>query len=194
MRCQDSLPVEFGLGGATTIELLEIAWPSGIHEVYEGLAIDSEHVLVEGTGWDCPPPTSYCTAAPNSVGPGALLTSTGTTSISANDFVLQVTGAPPDQFSLFFYGLAQTQVPFYDGWQCVAGGGSGLFRIVPAQLIDSSGNLSRWVDYDAPPMNAGTGALEAGDRWNFQFWYRDPGGPGGTGGNTSDARSVLFCW
>ncbi len=193
MNCQDDLPVEFGLGSSTSVESLEVFWPSGLHEVYVGLAADTEHVLVEGAGSGCPPPTSYCVAAPNSVGPGALLSATGTTSVAANDLVLHVAAAPPDQFSLFFYGLAQTQVPFYDGWRCVAGGGSGLFRIVPAQLIDGSGNLSRWIDQDAPPMNAGAGALEAGDRWNFQFWYRDPNGPGGTGGNTSDALSVLFC-
>lgn len=193
MNCQDDLPVEFGLGSATLVELLEITWPSGLHEVYEGLAADTGHHLVEGNGAGCPPPVSYCVAAPNSVGAGAHLSASGTTSVAANDLVLHVVGAPPGQFSLFFYGLAQTQVPFYDGWRCVAGGGSGLFRIVPTQVIDGSGSLSRWIDREVPPMNAGAGALEAGDRWNFQLWYRDPSGPGGTGGNTSDALSVLFC-
>jgi len=192
MNCQDDRPVEFGLGSAAVVEVLEITWPSGVREVYEGLAADARHHLVEGAGAGWPPPASYCVAAPNSVGAGAHLSATGTTSVAANDLVLHVVGAPPGQFGLFFYGLAQTQVPFYDGWRCVAGGGAGLFRVVPAQLVDGAGNASRWLDHGVPPMDQGAGALEAGDRWSFQFWYRDPGGPGGTGGNTSDALSVLF--
>src|SRR5690606_13203518 len=57
-------------------------------------------------------PTSYCVAAPNSVGPGAQLASSGSTSHSANDLVLAVTGAAPGQFGLFFYGPQQIQLAF----------------------------------------------------------------------------------
>ena len=194
VNCQDSLPVEFGLGGAVAIEMVVIGWPSGLQETYLGLALDTEHVLVEGTSGGCPAPTNYCVGAPNSAGPGAQLSTTGTTSISANDLVLHATGAPPMRFALFFYGPAATQVPFFDGFLCVGGGSTGLLRMPPPAMTDGAGAFSRVIDYGAHPMNAGAGKVSPGDRWYFQLWYRDPTGPLGTGSNTSDALDALFCF
>ncbi len=141
----------------------------------------------------CADPTVYCSTAPNSVGSGALLRSQGTLSFSANDLVLKVTQAPPDQFGLFFYGPAQQQNPFGDGYMCVAPGGIGLFRLSPAMKTDAAGEASRPIDYSAPPMSGGAGEVQAGDTWNFQFWYRDPAGPGGYAFNLTDALSATFC-
>jgi enediyne biosynthesis protein E4 len=42
--------VHFGLGAATRIDFLEIRWPSGLVERFQGLAVDSIHALKEGTG------------------------------------------------------------------------------------------------------------------------------------------------
>lgn len=193
-RCQDSLPVEFGLAGETSIEMLVIDWPSGLQETYTDLAADVEHVLVEGSGGGCPPPTGYCLTSPNSAGPGATLSASGSTHLAANDLVLHATGTPPGHFALFFYGPEQVQLPFFDGYLCVGVGATGLLRIPPPALTDGAGNLSRHVDYGTHPMNAGDGQIRPGDRWNFQLWYRDPSGPLGTGSNTSDALSVVFCF
>jgi len=45
---QSSRRVHFGLGGETTIERLEVRWPSGGRQVFEGLAADEIYRLVEG--------------------------------------------------------------------------------------------------------------------------------------------------
>jgi len=107
--------------------------------------------------------------------------------------VLHLSGCPPDRSSLLFYGPTQIQAPFRDGFRCVGGGSTGIFRMPPTVPTDSSGDLSRAVDFNSPPMLSGPGGVRAGDTWNFQFWYRDPTGPGGTGSNLSDGLSVYFC-
>ncbi len=137
----------------------------------------------------CSAPLTYCVGAPNSVGPGAAISLTGSVSVFVNDALLNATGTPPDQFGLFFYGPNQIQIPFGDGFRCVGG---GVYRL-GAVISDASGYAFDVLDYTQPPMNAGSGHVSPGDSWNFQYWYRDPSGPGGTGSNTSNALAVTFC-
>ncbi len=138
-------------------------------------------------------PFTYCSTAPNSVGPGALIGSQGTLSITDNTFTVTVSGATPSQFGFFYYGKGQIQLPFGDGFRCVSAAGSGIHRLNPAQKTDASGYLQRLVDFTQPPAGSGTGQIDPGTTWNFQFWYRDPGGPGGTDFNLSDALRGTFC-
>ncbi len=129
---------------------------------------------------------TYCTTSPNSVGNGAMIGSSGTVSIAHDDFQLRVDSARPHQFGLFFYSDGTTEVPFGDGVLCVAPGSFGFVRTTPVQA-DLFGSASHDLDLPASPF------LTAGQRYHFQFWYRDPGGPGGSGYNTSDALVVEFC-
>ncbi len=140
----------------------------------------------------CASPSVYCIGSPNSMGSGAGLFSTGSTSVAANDLVLHVMGASAGQPGLFFYGPAQIQAPFGDGFRCVGGGALGIFRLNPPLVSDGTGHVQRVLDLTAPPASAGPGAIQAGETWNFQYWYRDPAA-GGTGFNLSDALSVPFC-
>lgn len=142
----------------------------------------------------CAPPTTtnYCMTAPNSQGSGALISSTGTTSVAANDFGLSVTGATPGEFGLFYYGAGQIQAPFGDGFRCVGAGGVGTARINPAQPVVAGGTYSRSIDFTAFPFGSGTSAITAGSSWNFQYWFRDPAGPGGNGFNLSDGLNAVF--
>ncbi len=141
----------------------------------------------------CPDPMNHCVSSPNSAGPGAVIGWSGTTSVAANDLALHSSGAVPNQFGIFFYGPAQVQLPFGDGYLCVGAGGVGLFRIRPPVLIDAFGTVILPLDYTQPPLDSGPGQIEAGDTWNWQFWFRDPAGAGGSGFNTSDGLSVIFC-
>jgi len=152
--------------------------------VFGGWNIDDFSLVVLNPG--CPPPTTYCDTSPNSVGPGAEIGYTGTTSLAANDLALTVQGGPPSQFALFYYGPNQISVPFGEGLRCVGG---GIFRLNVVQL-DGSGLGSYALDVTNPPQPSGQILVDS--IWNFQCWYRDPSG-GPSGFNVSDALEVIFC-
>ncbi len=139
------------------------------------------------TGPGCPPPASYCIGAPNSAGAGATMSWIGSTSVAANDLVLQTVGLPPTQFGLFYYGPNQIQIPFGDGFRCVGG---GVHRL-GVKLSSAGGEASWALDITSPPSPPGQ--ITAGSTWNFQLWYRDPAGPGGSGFNFSDGLNSTFC-
>src|SRR5262249_24607433 len=47
---QSDMRVHFGLGMATKIDSLEIRWPSGLSEKFDGIAVDGIRVVKEGFG------------------------------------------------------------------------------------------------------------------------------------------------
>ncbi|MDA1266487.1 MAG: TIGR03790 family protein, partial [Planctomycetota bacterium] len=144
--------------------------------------ITIEYVDVDG----CLPVQRYCIGAPNSAGAGAVIDHTGSVSVAANDFNLQITGAPDGEFGLFFYGIGQVQNTLGDGFLCV---GSNIGRF-PVVVTDVAGAATQWVDFDNLP---GAGVdIQPGTTCTFQFWYRDPGF-GGTGSNLSDGIEATFC-
>ena len=129
--------------------------------------------------------TSYCQTSPNSVGSGALMCSTGSASVAANDLVLVCSGLPVNQFGIFFYGPNQIQAAFGNGFRCVGGSTQRL----PVLSSRGTGTLSYALDNTNPP--SASGQISAGQQWNFQCWYRDPAG-GGSSFNLSDGHAVLF--
>ena len=150
-------------------------------------AIDEFHAWALIPSGFCPPPTSYCEALPNSVGPGATISASGSTSVAANDFGLAVQGCPPQQFGLFFYGPGQGHAPWGEGVRCVQG---GVIRIPPALQTDAAGAATVTLDLTQPPVPSGQ--ITVGATWYFQFWHRDPtGGPEGF--NLSDGLRATFC-
>lgn len=133
----------------------------------------------------CPAPVNYCVAAPNSRGPGAVMTWSGSASHSANNFKIGCTGGIRNGFGFFFFGDAQQQTAFGNGFVCVSG---NVFRLLPGDFFNVSGNALRAVD-----LNSGVGVhLVAGSTWNFQIKYRDVAA-GGALFNYSDGLSVAFC-
>ena len=130
---------------------------------------------------------STCQSSPNSAGPGAEITYTGSVFISFNDLTLVSTSCPPSQFGIFFYGPDATQLPLMDGYLCVA----GQINRLPPTLTGPTGVGSWSLDYPNPPSPSGQ--ITAGSTWYFQFWYRDPAGPGGTGSNLTDGLEITFC-
>jgi glucose/arabinose dehydrogenase len=131
---------------------------------------------------------TYCTTSPNSQGAGAIISSTGSGSISDNNFGVAVAGVPPGQPGIFFYGDLQASAPFGQGTLCV-GGTSGVIRIKPSLTASFLGTANRNLDFTQPPFDAGMGLVTGGSTWHFQYWYRDPG----FGFNLSNALAVTFC-
>ena len=136
----------------------------------------------------CPSPVIYCSGLPNSVGPGAAIGYTGSTSYSANVLSLHATQCPPNVFGVFFYGPSQSSTPLGDGLLCVGG---AIQRLAPMQT-DGLGTALENLDFTSPPFDAGPGQVGPGSTVNFQFWYRDPAA-GGAGSNLSDALNVTIC-
>ena len=165
-----------------------IAADTGQGSIVEAAIDDFEVIDLECQ--DCST-QNYCMANPNSSGIAASMGATGSTHVSADDFTLRVSGAAPNKSGLFFYGSNQLQVPFGDGFRCV--GGTSLFRLQPVVQTDVFGGASRDLSFVNPPAGSGPGQIDPGSTWNFQFWFRDPMGPGGTGFNLSDGLSANFC-
>ena len=131
----------------------------------------------------------YCTAAPNSAGPGALLDVLGTTSIAADDIVFAASGLPPNGFGFLLMGEAEAFVAGFGGSQgnlCLAG---NLYRFSErVQFSGPGGAIS--FDPDLTDLPAGV-VFQPGETWRFQYWYRDAN-PTLTS-NTTDAARVTFC-
>ncbi|TDJ76783.1 MAG: hypothetical protein E2O39_02730 [Planctomycetota bacterium] len=129
---------------------------------------------------------TYCTTSPHSGGSGARIDRLGSTSLAHDDLVLVATDSPPNQNGIFFYGPNQTQVPVGDGQLCVA----GQIGRLPVVDTGTAGRAEWPFDYGNPPT-AATQVLP-GSTWNFQFWFCDPLGPGGSGFNLSDGMAAMF--
>lgn len=151
-------------------------------------------MLTLDLGGDCVG-TSYCqgSACPcgnddvgagcaNSTGGGAVLTGSGSASVAADDLVLEVAYAPSNQNGIFFMARNQSAVVFGDGQLCAV---SGIVRF-GVRATDACG-----VVREGPGIAAAKG-IAPGESWNFQFWYRDPGGPCGSAFNTSNGFNVVF--
>mgnify|MGYP001564575253 CR=1 FL=1 len=137
------------------------------------------------SGTPCGYSEIFCVGAPNSVGPGARLRFEGSANHSAADLVLAVDGGPPNQFGLFYFGPDPIQIPYGDGYRCAGGG----FHRLGLRPFDATGSASLAVDYSSSKA----ALLQPGTTWSFQFLYRDPNGPLGSGFNGSDGLTLQFC-
>lgn len=132
---------------------------------------------------------SYCEAQPNSAGAGAQLVLAGSTSLVADDLVLEVSGLPVHEFGLLIFGSERADLPGY-------GGMTGTLCVAPPFVISrnqvlstgAAGQVSVALDYGNLPSGA---VFEAGEVWHFQFWYRDF--VAGPTSNTSAGLSLTFC-
>jgi hypothetical protein len=129
----------------------------------------------------CPAPVSYCATSPNSVGSGAIISSTGSASVAAAELNLLALHAPHGVPGFFFYGTQEAQLPFGNGTRCVGG---SLTRL-PVVVSDEHG-------FASIPFDAASAAITPGETRDFQFGYRDAAA-GGALFNASDALSVVFC-
>lgn len=124
--------------------------------------------------------TRVCATTPNSAGPGATVSATGSTSLAADDLVLHGAGAPALKSSLFFYGDQQVSVPFGNGVRCAG----GTLARTGVTTTDAGGSVTQAFDYAGSP-------IAPGGAWIFQLWFRDPAA-GGANFDASDAISIVF--
>jgi hypothetical protein len=133
----------------------------------------------------CPTPYTFCTATSNTTGNPALISWTGTTSVSTNNFALVCNGLPPNTNGLFYFGPNEILQSFGNGFRCVGG---TVVRLNVLQ-VSGAGVAVRPLDFNNMPAG---GAILPGATWKFQFWYRNPAA-GGAGYNLSNGLSATFC-
>ncbi|MAF65334.1 MAG: hypothetical protein CMJ84_06715 [Planctomycetes bacterium] len=99
---------------------------------------------------------------------GAVLSASGSTSISDGDLVLHGSQLVPGQPGLYFQGDNAVNggagVTFGDGLRC-AGGGVARLQV---RAADSGGASNTTIDVGAE------GGVAAGSTKRYQLWYRDP--------------------
>jgi hypothetical protein len=150
----------------------------------EGSWQDPSHLLVFAGGAGSA--ERICVGAVNSTGFGATLQLVGPISLGAEELALRVEHAISGECGTFCYGATETSAPFGDGFLCA---GAPLYRIGPPLVADAAGAVELALDFDAPPIGAGSGAWLAGTTWIVQYAYRDSAS-GGAGFNASDAWRV----
>jgi hypothetical protein len=144
-------------------------------------------------GLSCPCGNHSIAGCLNSAATGALMYASGTASVTNDDMVLTVQSLPPSKNAILFMGGGQAPaMPFGDGLFCVSPGPASICRF-PVQNSGATGVLTQGpgiVAYSQtlPPVRH----IDPGDTWNFQAWYRDPGGPCGSSFNLSSGLSVTF--
>lgn len=134
---------------------------------------------------------NFCVTTPNSASPtGARMGYSGSGRIHLNNFVLEVSDGPANEFVMFFCGPDQIQTPLGDGTLCIGGGSTGLMRLGQVDRLDGQGHAAFPLDFNSPDL--APGEFLPGSNWQFQCWFRDgAGGPAGS--NLSDGLSVTFC-
>jgi hypothetical protein len=128
--------------------------------------------------------TKYGAPVANSTGLPALIDSTGTTSLTHNDWVLRSKQTPANKTCLFIYGTAQVApVPFGDGVREIG----GTIERMATTNTGPNGEVAFPANFTSSPLNA----LVPGDTRYFMLWFRDPaGGPNHFNGSSALAATV----
>ena len=111
----------------------------------------------------------------------AAIGTSGLPGFGSQGFAVTLSGAVPNQIGLAIWGQSgAASLPFANGTLCV----QPPLKRFQAQMISASGSASRSV-----PISA---AMIGSQRW-FQWWFRDPAHPDGSGVGLSDGLSVVAC-
>ncbi|MFT5199900.1 MAG: hypothetical protein ACI87O_002574 [Planctomycetota bacterium] len=117
----------------------------------------------------------------NSTGAGGKLTASGSTSVGADDLVLQAYDLPPNQFGIFLYAKQDANPILFNlgsGTLCLAGQDNKVVRIKPIVLTSAAGTVDSPPNLVAISCSGSLGlpsitCITAGETFNFQLYYRD---------------------
>ncbi len=139
----------------------------------------------DGTTNTCPcgndSPLGSNRGCSNSTGTGALSLAIGSPSVAAADLKFNLHNIPRNKVGLLVASTNPSNFPLGDGVFCLGG---PQIRF-PVQFSNSLGSLSQGDLGSVLP-------LSSGDRYWFQFAYRDVAGPCGGGFNSSNGMGVNF--
>jgi hypothetical protein len=145
----------------------------------------------DGAGTPCPcgneSAANTGAGCANSTGLGALLTASGSTSLTADDLVLLARNLPPSRGALLlssaFKRNAGFGLPFRDGLLCLEP------NVQRYALVNSdAAGMAQW----GPGLGSNHTNWTRGTSLLFQVWCRDGGGPCGFGANTSNGLEIAL--
>jgi formylglycine-generating enzyme required for sulfatase activity len=139
--------------------------------------------------------TSYCTpAVTNSTGAPAAISGSGSAVVHLNNLVLTGSGLPQSSFGFFLTSTDRGSVFPVNNSQGRLCLGGAIGRYVGPGQIQNSGSTGSFllaINLTSTPQPTGAVAVQPGETWNFQCWYRDAVGGSATS-NFSDGLEVLF--
>lgn len=137
-------------------------------------------------GSGTPVGANYCgPALPNSTGQSAVVRAEGSTAVALDDLQLVAELLPPGEFGDFLAGQTRGffNPPGSSGFICLTGT-IGRFNAISQIVQGPTGSID--VDLAAIPVSPPQ-AVQPGETWNFQCWYRTSGTS-----NFTDGLSVTF--
>jgi len=140
----------------------------------------------EGSGLGTP---YCCPSVPNSSGSSVQLVASGSPVVADGDLTLSTSGLPPDRIGMYIAARETAWVPQAGGSQGVLCLGGPIARLAgTAASSGPAGQIQASIDLASLGV---LGAVQAGETWSFQLWYRDALG-GQSTSNFSDAVSIDF--
>jgi hypothetical protein len=134
----------------------------------------------------------YCGPAnPNSSGLSALISAQGSEQVAINLVVLHAAQLPANQFGYFLNSMTKGFIanpPGSQGNLCLDGA-IGRYSTDVANT-GPLGELQLTLDLQDTPTPGGPVAIQPGETWNFQCWFRDKN-PGATS-NFTNGLSIQF--
>jgi hypothetical protein len=176
--------VRWFYGDPTFFFIFDI-WQVGMDNARIVEELGTAYCFGDGSGAACP--CGNAGVAPrgcaNSTGQGALLSASGSSSVSANTLVVSASGLPATAPALLFQGTTQVNggagVAFGDGLRCAGG------VVTRLGTRTAAGGTAQWGPGFLPPATPA-------QTLHFQAWYRNVAGPCGSGWNLSSARSIAL--
>jgi hypothetical protein len=147
----------------------------------------------DGTGTPCPCGNTGaighgCRNSANAF--GGLLSSTGSASTSADSLLLTSGFEPSTSSTVFFQGTGTTNggsgVVYGDGLKCI----SGALKRLGTKI--SFGGAAHYPATGDPPVSVRGGVPPTEGTFFYQAWYRNFGGPCGSGINMTNALKVVW--
>ncbi len=133
-------------------------------------------------------------AVPNSTGQSGTMSASGSLTVASNDLTISASELPANSFAFFLTSTGQNTVAQPGGSQGVLCLGGAIGRYVgPGQILNSgpAGTVSLALDLTQLPQPTGFVAVQPGETWNFQAWFRDSVGGSATS-NFTDGLEVTF--